>query len=49
MSFTETQLIENIEALLKYINAIKPASSKGVYVRNVSLSATMMPGITIAA
>jgi large subunit ribosomal protein L1 len=49
MSFSETQLVENIEALLKYINSIKPPSSKGIYVRNVSLSATMMPGITIAA
>lgn len=49
LSFSETQLVENIEALLKYINQIKPAASKGVYVRNVSLSATMMPGITIAA
>jgi large subunit ribosomal protein L1 len=49
MSFSETQLIENVEALLKYINSVKPASSKGVYVRNISLSATMMPGITVAA
>lgn len=49
LSFSETQLVENVEALIKYINAIKPPSSKGVYVRNVSLSATMMPGITIAA
>jgi large subunit ribosomal protein L1 len=49
MSFSETQLAENIEALLKYINAVKPASSKGVYVRNISLSATMLPGITVAA
>ena len=47
--YSETQLVENIDALLKYINAMKPASSKGVYVRNVSLSATMLPGITIAA
>ena len=49
LSFSETQLVENIQALMKYINQIKPAASKGVYVRNVSLSATMMPGITIAA
>ena len=49
LSFSETQLIENVEALLRYIHAIKPSSSKGIYVRNISLSATMMPGITIAA
>jgi large subunit ribosomal protein L1 len=49
ISFSETQLVENIEALLRYINSVKPSSSKGVYVRNVSLSATMLPGINIAA
>jgi large subunit ribosomal protein L1 len=49
ISFSETQLVENIEALLRYINSVKPSSSKGVYVRNISLSATMLPGITVAA
>jgi large subunit ribosomal protein L1 len=49
MSFSETQLVENIEAFLKYIHAVKPSSSKGVYVRNISLAGTMLPGITIAA
>lgn len=49
LSFSEEKLVENIEALLRYINAVKPPSSKGVYMRSVSLSATMMPGITIAA
>jgi large subunit ribosomal protein L1 len=49
LSFSEQQLVENIEALLRYVRSLKPASSKGVYVRNVALSATMLPGITIAA
>ncbi|MBS0262088.1 MAG: 50S ribosomal protein L1 [Planctomycetes bacterium] len=49
LSFTEAQLAENIEALLKYINTLKPASSKGVYVRSITVSATMSPGIVIAA
>jgi large subunit ribosomal protein L1 len=49
LSFTEAQLAENIEALLKYINTLKPASSKGVYVRSVTVSATMSPGIAVAA
>ena len=49
LSFSEQQLVENIEALLRYIRSLKPASSKGVYVRNVAVSATMLPGITIAA
>ena len=49
LSFDESQLAENIEALLKFINTLKPASSKGVYVRSITVSATMSPGITIAA
>lgn len=48
LSFTETQLSENVDALLKYLRSIKPASSKGQYVRNISLSATMTPGVSIA-
>jgi len=49
LSFSEQQLVENIEAMLRYIRTLKPASSKGVYVRNVAISATVTPGITVAA
>jgi large subunit ribosomal protein L1 len=49
LSFSEVQLAENIEALLKFLGTLKPASSKGVYVRSITVSATMSPGITIAA
>lgn len=49
LSFTPQQLAENIEALLKYIRSLKPATSKGVYVRNITVSATFSPGINIAA
>lgn len=48
MSFEASQLQENIESLLQFINALKPATSKGVYVRSVFLSATMSPGIAVA-
>lgn len=48
MSFDASQLQENIESLLQFINALKPATSKGVYVRSVFLSATMSPGIAVA-
>jgi large subunit ribosomal protein L1 len=43
------QLVENIEAMIKYIHTIKPPSSKGIYMKSISLSATMMPGINIVA
>ena len=48
VSFPEQQLVENVEALIRYIHALKPASSKGIYMRNISLSATFSPGINIA-
>lgn len=49
LSFGEQQLTENVEALLKHLIAIKPNTSKGVYVRSVYLTATMMPSIAISA
>lgn len=48
LSFDETKLFENIEAMLKYIRSLKPNTSKGHYIRNISLSATMTPGINVA-
>jgi len=48
LSFSEEKLAENIEAFIKQIRAMKPAAAKGVYVRNISLSATNSPGIAIA-
>lgn len=48
MSFDAKQLQENADALLKFINALKPATSKGVYMRSLSVSATMMPAISVA-
>lgn len=49
LSFSEAQLVENIEALMKFVRSLKPASSKGVFLRSLSLSATMSPGISVAA
>lgn len=49
MSFGEQQLAENVEAMLAYLIALKPNTSKGVYVRSVYLTATMMPSIAISA
>lgn len=48
LSFNETQLTENVDAMLKYLRSIKPSASKGQYVRNVCLSATMTPGVAVA-
>ena len=48
MSFGADQLLENVEAFMKYLQALKPATSKGVYMRGMKLSATMMPSISVA-
>jgi large subunit ribosomal protein L1 len=48
LSFDKQKLIENIEALLKYIRSLKPSTSKGHYIRNVCIGATMTPSITVA-
>jgi len=49
LSFGEQQLTENVEAMLKHLLALKPNTSKGIYVRSVYLTATMMPSIAISA
>jgi len=46
-SFDEAQLIENIRALVSAINRAKPSGAKGTYIRRVSLSSTMGPGVKI--
>jgi large subunit ribosomal protein L1 len=41
-------LMENIEAVIAHIKKIKPLSSKGTYIKKVSLSASMSPGVLVA-
>ena len=46
-SFTAEQLTENVEAFIEHIHSIKPASTKGNYLRKAVISATMSPGIAL--
>jgi large subunit ribosomal protein L1 len=46
-SFDERQLTENYAALLDEIMRAKPAAAKGRYVRSVTLTSTMGPGIRV--
>ena len=41
------KLKENLEALLTEIKRLKPSTSKGVYLKRVTLSSTMGPGLQI--
>jgi len=47
LSFDEDKLQENIEAFLAYLQSIKPAASKGAYIKKATLSATMSPSIQL--
>jgi len=48
VSFPPQSLMENFTVLLEAVRKAKPATSKGVYLKNISLSSTMGPGIKIA-
>jgi large subunit ribosomal protein L1 len=47
VSFGFDRLLENIRALLEVIIRVKPPTSKGIYLRSITLSTTMGPGIKI--
>src|SRR5438045_4028349 len=49
LSFSEEQLVENINAFLSYLRSLKPAPAKGTYLQSVTVSATMSPGIRVSA
>ena len=47
LSFTKTQLVENVESLLSAILKAKPATAKGQYLSSFFVSSTMGPGLKI--
>jgi len=47
VSFEPNQIAENVAALLAELKKLKPASAKGVYVKKVTLSTTMGPGLQV--
>jgi large subunit ribosomal protein L1 len=49
VSFGLEALETNFTAFMDQIVRSKPAASKGVYVRNVSVSSTMGPGVSVDA
>ena len=46
-SFTEDQLIGNIKALMDAVQKARPTGAKGTYIKKISLSSTMGPGLKI--
>ncbi|MFO1005383.1 MAG: 50S ribosomal protein L1 [Planctomycetaceae bacterium] len=48
LSFDAQQLADNVEAMLQMIRSLKPNTSKGQYLRSVTVTATQSPGVRIA-
>ena len=46
-SFTEEQLTENFNALMDAIMKVKPAAVKGAYLKTITLTSTMGPGVKV--
>lgn len=49
LSFSEIMLHENMQTFLKYLRTLKPQTSKGQFIKNLGVVATMSPSICISA
>jgi len=49
VSFESEKLADNAREFVSVINKLKPAAAKGVYIKSISLSSTMSPGIRVDA
>jgi large subunit ribosomal protein L1 len=48
-SFDSAKLVDNIRAFIDHIVGMQPSSVRGQYVKSVSISGTMTPGVMVAA
>ena len=49
ISFTEDQLMANLSAVMEAVTRAKPSGAKGTYIKRVTLTSTMAPGIKVDA
>ena len=47
MSFTDEHLVENVRTLLDALQHARPSGAKGQFMRSITLSSTMSPGVRI--
>ena len=47
-SFNESQLVENVKAFIDAVAKARPTGSKGSYMKGITLSSTMGPGVTVS-
>ncbi len=48
VSFSDEQLLDNIAVLLDTVKSAKPSSSKGAYIKSVTFTSTMGPGVPVS-
>ena len=48
VSFSEEDLLENLVYFVNSISKIKPSTVKGDYIKNISVSTTMGPGVKVS-
>ena len=49
VSFEAKQLFDNMAALMESVKRARPASAKGTYIRKITVTSTMGPGIRVDA
>lgn len=47
LSFSEDELVANINAFLNHLRTLKPATAKGTFLKSVTVSASMSPGLRV--
>jgi large subunit ribosomal protein L1 len=47
-SFDAAKLVDNIHAFIEHVRSLQPSSVRGVFVKSISISGTMTPGILVA-
>lgn len=49
MSFDAAKLVENVASFIAYVQALKPNTVKGTYIKSIAICATMSPSIRVSA
>ncbi len=47
VNFNAEQLFENVKELINVVQKLRPASTKGTYMKNITISSSMSPGIKV--
>ena len=47
IKFDKQQLVENVEVFIQHVQQLKPTAVKGTYVKSITISATMSPGVKV--